>query len=331
MDEGRRMAKRAGHEPEMAREDRVRSATGEDQTEKAREGSDEVRGLLESHRRSAIVIQRAWRRYIDLQVFRYYRELLSFRASGEPRHMLRCVNPKEAELLDGAAGAHVRFRLGGERFPPNIYYKIFTHRPVQDLCANSPKVYAAAAVKTLPARPPPRYSIARHGAHGTGARATPGTERSVRDADPGRSGWYKRVENNGWRLVSERLVGRPLAAQPCGEAGGTVPPAAPFSPSRRQRSHDSSSRRRRRQIQWLRKLYEGGQHAPGSCGSEGTAPGPLVDSELEDLLTWTKALDFEEYINGWKELGTTNTSDRLYGFQCVGWDDPKDVANVFQN
>ena len=34
-----------------------------------------------------------------------------------------------------------------EKFPPNIYYKIFTHRPVQDMCANSPKDYTAASVK----------------------------------------------------------------------------------------------------------------------------------------------------------------------------------------
>ena len=34
-----------------------------------------------------------------------------------------------------------------EKFPPNIYYKIFTHRPVQDMCANSPKDYTAACEK----------------------------------------------------------------------------------------------------------------------------------------------------------------------------------------
>ena len=34
-----------------------------------------------------------------------------------------------------------------ERFPPNIYYKIFTHRPVQDMCANSPKDYTRPSVK----------------------------------------------------------------------------------------------------------------------------------------------------------------------------------------
>jgi hypothetical protein len=32
---------------------------------------------------------------------------------------------------------------GGCTFPPVIYYKIFTHRPVTDMCAFSPKDYTA--------------------------------------------------------------------------------------------------------------------------------------------------------------------------------------------
>jgi hypothetical protein len=44
--------------------------------------------------------------------------------------MLRCINAREAALVDPAAGLHVRFRLGGSSFPPLVFYKIFTHRPV---------------------------------------------------------------------------------------------------------------------------------------------------------------------------------------------------------
>jgi len=47
--------------------------------------------------------------------------------------MLRSINPREAALLDAAAGTHVRFRLGGAAFPPVIMYKIYTHRPVAGL------------------------------------------------------------------------------------------------------------------------------------------------------------------------------------------------------
>lgn len=36
-----------------------------------------------------------------------------------------------------------RFRLGGSFFPPLIFYKIFTHRPVADIGAFGPRNYAA--------------------------------------------------------------------------------------------------------------------------------------------------------------------------------------------
>jgi hypothetical protein len=52
------------------------------------------------------------------------------RAAGDPAALLRTVNPREAALLDAAAGSVVRFRLGGPGFPPAVLYKIFTRRPV---------------------------------------------------------------------------------------------------------------------------------------------------------------------------------------------------------
>lgn len=50
------------------------------------------------------------------------------RERGDPRELLRVINPREAALVDAAAGIHVRFRLGGSTFPPLVFYKIFTHR-----------------------------------------------------------------------------------------------------------------------------------------------------------------------------------------------------------
>ncbi|XP_050392669.1 uncharacterized protein LOC126811172 isoform X2 [Patella vulgata] len=96
---------------------------------------------------AACKIQRQWRRHIDVQVYRYYRDLINFKTQGDPAMMLRCINPNESRLLDPATGVHVRFRLAGDRFPPNIYYKIFTHRPIVDMCANSPKDYTRATAK----------------------------------------------------------------------------------------------------------------------------------------------------------------------------------------
>jgi hypothetical protein len=36
---------------------------------------------------------------------------------------------------------HVRFRLGGSIFPPKVYFKIFTHRPLCDVNAFAPRDY----------------------------------------------------------------------------------------------------------------------------------------------------------------------------------------------
>ena len=52
------------------------------------------------------------------------------RERGDPKELLRSINPREAQLADAASGIHVRFRLGGTVFPPLVFYKIYTHRPV---------------------------------------------------------------------------------------------------------------------------------------------------------------------------------------------------------
>ena|SRR6218665_3608983 len=49
----------------------------------------------------------------DVNVYRYYRDLISFRQKGDPSMMLRAINPGEARYLDSAAGVHVKFRLAG--------------------------------------------------------------------------------------------------------------------------------------------------------------------------------------------------------------------------
>jgi len=60
---------------------------------------------------------------------------------GEPMQLLKSINPAEAGLLDAASRCHIRFRLGGERFPPLIYYKIFAHGGIVDINAFAPRDY----------------------------------------------------------------------------------------------------------------------------------------------------------------------------------------------
>ncbi|PNH00894.1 hypothetical protein TSOC_013259, partial [Tetrabaena socialis] len=91
---------------------------------------------------AARVIQTAWRAFRNRRIYTYYRDLIRFRERGDPRELLKVINPREAQLVDAASGIHVRFRLGGTVFPPLVFYKIFTHRPVTDIGAFGPRDYA---------------------------------------------------------------------------------------------------------------------------------------------------------------------------------------------
>jgi hypothetical protein len=65
-----------------------------------------------------------------------------FYIRGNPAKLLKGINPLEANLLEAASKSHIRFRLGGENFPPNIYYKIFVKSGVIDINAFAPRDYA---------------------------------------------------------------------------------------------------------------------------------------------------------------------------------------------
>lgn len=257
-----------------------------------------------NERQAASIIQRAWRRHIDIQVYRYYRDLINFKTRGNPALMLRCINPNEAKMLDAASGVHVKFRLAGERFPPNIYYKIFTHRPVQDLCANSPKDYTQPAVKLQIGKD--RHSQLR-------------TQGLQDDQD----GWYKRIENNGWRLVSDRLVQHltdPITWE-------TSNKKYQYSHDKLQRKQDVEKRKKKRKIEWMQKLYQEGMlkaksddpetvnliegAAAGMVATvEKMGPDALEDWEVDELLDWTTSLNFEEYLNNWKDVATSAFSEK---------------------
>ena len=118
----------------------------------------------DAHIKSLRTIQRAWRRYIvneticyrshpsissfkDVQVFRFYRDLIHFHNNGDPQILMRTINPNEAKFIDAASGIRIRFRLAGASFPPTIHYKVFTNRPIQDLGATAPRDYTRPCLK----------------------------------------------------------------------------------------------------------------------------------------------------------------------------------------
>ncbi|XP_028657080.1 protein MFI [Erpetoichthys calabaricus] len=260
--------------------------------------SQEDIALVMKKTNAAKVIQRAWRRYIDTCVFRYYKSLINFRRQGDPRLLLKYVNPKEAEFLDAAAGVHVKFRLGGSKFPPEIFYKIFTHRPIVDLCANSPKDYTSPLSKW----PQPK-EVHNHG-------------KTVEDDH---SGWYRRYENNGWRLLNHRLnIGFDNASS------DSNLDKSEFHHSKLQRRQDVERKRKKKKIEWMRKMYQEGllhastpdpdtaalvQRATEGIMAAMEKKGEVMEWEVDELLKWTNSLNFEEYLYDWKEIATSNSSD----------------------
>merc|ERR1712224_596980 len=83
---------------------------------------------------------------VDYRIYESLRDTVTvFDRSGDPCLLLRTILPRESLLMDGATQAHLRFRLGGSRFPPSIYYKVFIHSPVVDLGAFAPRNYANGA------------------------------------------------------------------------------------------------------------------------------------------------------------------------------------------
>uniref|UniRef100_A0A8C6FPD2 Chromosome 11 open reading frame 65 n=1 Tax=Moschus moschiferus TaxID=68415 RepID=A0A8C6FPD2_MOSMO len=252
--------------------------------------------------RAARVIQNAWKSFLNVAVFQHFKRLINIRRKGEPRQIVRYINPKEAELLDAAAGINVRFRLGGVKFPPEIYYKIFTHRHIEDLCANSPRDYTK-----LPAK---------HTSH----------IKSDDLQEEDYSGWYRRIENNGWRPVCETFW-RPDENVMVGDKKESE-----FHFSKLKRRQDMEKKRKIRKIQWMQQMYYAGNLEAKSTNYETlgliqTATKGLlrtiedggIDSvmewEVDEVLNWTNTLNFDEYIANWKEIATSNSSANFKSFR----------------
>ncbi|KAI8815402.1 hypothetical protein BJ742DRAFT_864615 [Cladochytrium replicatum] len=297
---------------------------------------------------AAMRIQNAWKRYYNLKIYRFYRDLIKFRERGDPRRLLKFINPTESRLVDGASGIHVRFRLGGELFPPLIVYKIFVHRGMIDMNSFSPRDYTANECKQLL----PQHLFAKVGGEGF---PTP------------HDGWYRRFENNGWRPVSDKLF---FEAQWEVTTRVQEQKAVHFHHSKTIRKQEMDALRRRRKVEWMRKMYEEGKrlsqqqqhkheddqsheshekeqkqgqsHVSDNYKSESTkkheddrskhtsarrkknetassdddtklaeqVQDVLAESlDHEFLMRWSRALDFDEYVANWMSLATTGRSD----------------------
>ncbi|KAJ3214895.1 hypothetical protein HDU67_001097 [Dinochytrium kinnereticum] len=287
----------------MTKEDKLGSAGKEARQEIVRltERADFRAGTWTD---AAKKIQRAWRRYY---IYRFYRELIRFREKGDPRKLLKFVNPKEAQLIDGASGIHVRFRLGGTKFPPTIYYKIFVHSRLVDMNAFSPRDYTKETKQVQP-----RVLFTK--------KFDLPSQKSETD------GWYQRYENNGWRPVSDRVWDE--RNDEISVATSVSPVAFHFSNIKRRQ--EIERKRKQKKLKWLRTMYDEGRRAKRADNFEELAQedeseaDPVFDKE-EDLLKainelevdldhdlmrkWASALDFEDYVKNWTSISMTGKSD----------------------
>lgn len=276
-------------------------------------------------------IQNAWKRFWYRKVFLYYKNLIDFRQRGTPVTLLRSINPAEAQLAEAAAGLHVRFRLGGSTFPPLIFYKIYTHRPVTDICSFAPRDYAEEK------RPKPRVQIEEDFVIPEELLESfhLGEGRTVKRQE---LGWYLREDANGWRPIAERLF---YEEDPVERY--TSAKRMDFSHIPKVRREFLNKKRREKKINWMREMYnlhssimsthiveEGAEaqaepaHKPRSreFGDEGSDPSAAaIDSDLVDededevaVLTWgtnLANLDFDDYYSDWVKQSCSNGSDTL--------------------
>ncbi|CAF3953883.1 unnamed protein product [Rotaria sp. Silwood2] len=283
-------------------------------------------------------IQRLWRRYIDVQVFRFYRDLIHFHNNGDPQILMRTINPTESKYIDSAAGVRIRFRLAGERFPPTIYYKIFTNRPIQDICANAPRDYTRPYLRLKSAvdsnnklnRFPQQglYSLNIQALLFFVAVVIIMNLIIVLDQE----GWYRRMENNGWRPVAYTHLLQVNMDQYF--ASSDLKKPTPFSHSRMQRRQDVEQRRKQKKLEWLKKMYKAGMlnadkndelkenedekemsrlinetttsilRIYNAYGAEA-----VEDWEVNELLEWTHNLNYDEYLLDWRTIGTSGSSN----------------------
>eukprot|EP00755_Sulcionema_specki_P002353 Sspe_Gene.118481::Locus_112104_Transcript_1_1_Confidence_1.000_Length_1356::g.118481::m.118481 len=242
-------------------------------------------------------IQGAWKRFIQRQIFQFYVDLIKFRERGDPQLMLKCINPREASLMDAASGVHVRFRLGGGTFPPTIFYKIFAHSPIADIGAFAPKDYTTARKKLPP-------SVVHN---------------KVPVPMDDRSRWYQRVDNNEWRPICDKILQNAEAIVADREAPYTIPKTVKWHYSKLKRKEEAVKDLKRKRRQWLMELYTQEQEAQGLATKEkiqedanklfATMTDDELEEEVERLVQWTRDLDFKEYRNDWLVTATTAGSD----------------------
>jgi hypothetical protein len=281
--------------------------------------------MAQSPQESAVrKIQNLWRRYTNRRIFFYYRDLIKFRNAGDPALMLRCINPREASLLDSAAGVHIRFRLGGSSFPPVILYKVYTHKPLCDVNAFAPRDYSVSKSKGAKyennhsnsgKQKNKRWRTSSNYLQVGNARFETKYGDSYDDDD---GSWYQRNDMNNWRPVAAGVL---QEADMLPEQRNLKSLRKRFHYSRQVRKQDKVASQKRKKRQWMMKLYKEGlaSNKDFPQGKKKTTKTIFRrrkqdnwEEQAEELLEWSSALDFDEYLQEWTGLGTSGPSNQAH-------------------
>lgn len=272
-------------------------------------------------------IQRWRRSHIYKRIYRIFRDLIKFRLIGDPKQLLRTINPNEAYLFDKSTKIYVRFRLGSGYsggFPPVIYYKVFTHGTVCDLGSFAPKNYKKKEFRLPGSSKQTRNAGSLFIIDGEPMTKSQLTETNTCKGfirvgnqqfrakvfldDDGTEGWYQRQENNGWRPVGVEIQNELMKNDM--ENKITKSPKSYLHIGDFPRKKVFEVRRRRKYYEQWKKLYQVGTEENNAgeknipclksielCDNLNVYEGLEHFAEnVNYLLQWTEDLDYEEYL-----------------------------------
>lgn len=207
---------------------------------------------------AAEMIQMCWRSFCNRRIYRYFRDLVTKNLKGAPFDLLRSIIPTESHVLDRASGVHVRFRLGGRVYPPKVYFKIYTHRPLCDVNSFAPRNY----VLEKPANPAQVLDRSSTIAPKTGTKQIQAIRVGARyfgavvstTSATGTKEWYKRDEQNDWRPIASHMFDN-VATPPWYRDPAHSNKPKPFHYSKLRREEDILKARKKRRRQWMIKAY----------------------------------------------------------------------------
>jgi len=240
---------------------------------------------------AAQIIQRAWRCWVNKAPFKWCKAMLYHAdKSDTAKTLLKFVSPADANMIDSATGVKVRLRLGvhsdqdGEKLA--IFYKLFTSRPVIDLCASSPRQYT----------------------HANSKQPTVIHTKNKIKMELSTEEYYKRAENNDWRVVAWDALKSTAGAV---AQSRLSKPQKDYNFSAQVRIENRHRKRKEKQRAWMSSLYMNRvkqdsslQQSAAISNGESSSLERKENEKEDELVDWASNLNFDDYQNTWTNLIT---------------------------